>query len=319
MSDGAALAHDSAALSNDGAAAGDAPGSPPRWQKWLSIGGSLAMAALLLHQTAAIGWRSIAAMLPADPLFYLLFTAMYLALPAAELAIFRRHWPIGPAAIWLFLRKRVLNEAVFGYSGEAYLYLWAKRQPGLRRDALGIVKDISITSALAATLLTLVTLGGVLLYRHSLAADGLFGARDLARLGWGAVLLCLPALAVLLFSKRLMTLPRRENATIFALHLARLLLTTGLLVAAWHVALPGVAWRVWAVLAALRLALGRLPFAPNPDLLFSGIAVALAGPGHGDIAAVLALCAALTLALHGLVVAADWARRAALFNSMEPA
>lgn len=278
----------------------------PAWQKWLGAGLSLLMIGFLIHQSAKIGWTQFAAVLPRDPRYYLLMVAMYLTLPLTETLIFRRLWALPWSSLWLFLRKRVLNEAVFGYSGEAYVYLWARRQTGLAARAMAAVKDVSITSALAANCFTVAVVAVLVLFGDRLLAAGFFSPTQLRSVIWGAALLTLPAFIILLFSKRIMSLPRAVNLRIFAVHVARLLLSNALLIAAWHFALPDIAWSVWLMLIALRLVISRVPFAPNTDLLFSSVGVGLAGSANVEIAALLAFGAALVLVGHGLVIVADW-------------
>jgi hypothetical protein len=284
---------------------------PPRgrWQKWFGFAVSAAMAAFVAAQTARIGWHEVLAVLPTSPIFYLLFVAQYLTLPMSEVLIFRRLWALPLSSIWLFLRKRVLNEAVFGYSGEAYIYLWAKRQAGLAERAMGAVKDVSITSALAANVFTVVIVAVLVGFGDRLVADGLFSPSELKSIIWGAIILCVPAFGVLAFSKRIMTLSRKTNVETFWIHMARLLVSMTLLLCAWHFALPEVPWKVWLVLGSLRLVVTRVPFAPNTDLLFSSIGMGLAGTANVEISALLALTAALVIACHVTVVIADWVVR----------
>jgi hypothetical protein len=283
--------------------------APPRraaWQKWFGFALSGAMAAFLAVQTSRIGWHEVLAVLPRSPAFYLLFVAQYLTLPVSEVIIFRRLWALPLSSIWLFLRKRVLNEAVFGYSGEAYIYLWAKRQTGLAARAMGAVKDVSITSALAANVFTVVIVAVLIGFGDRLVADGLFSPAQLKSIIWGAVILCVPAFAVLAFSNKIMTLSRADNVRIFWIHIARLLVSMSLLLAAWHYALPDVPWKVWLVLGSLRLVVTRVPFAPNGDLLFASIGMGLAGTANVSISALLALTAALVVVCHVSVVTLDW-------------
>lgn len=286
--------------------------APPvrhNWQKWFGIAASAAMAAFLAVQTAKIGWHEVLAVLPSNPVFYLLFVAQYLTLPMSEVLIFRRLWALPMSSIRVFLRKRVLNEAVFGYSGEAYVYMWARRQSDLAARAMGAVKDVSITSALAANVFTVAIVAVLVGFGDRLVADGLFSPAQLKSIIWGALILCIPAFAVLAFSKKIMTLPRTENVRIFWIHMARLLLSMTLLLSAWHFALPEVPWKVWLVLGALRLVVTRVPFAPNGDLLFASIGMGLAGTGNVSISALLALTAALVVMCHVTVVAVDWTMR----------
>ena len=276
------------------------------WQRWLGIALSVATAALLVQQVSEIGWRKVWAVLPDAPLFYLLFAASYLTLPVSELVIFRRLWALPWRSFRLFLRKRVMNEALLGYSGEAYLYFWARRRPHLRVPALAAVKDVSITSALAGNVATLGLvlalipfLGGL---THLIAIDTV-----LARQLFGGVLFVTGvSFALVLFRGRVLSLPASDNVATFFIHLIRLLLGAALLCAAWIVALPQVHWTVWLALGALRLVVSRLPFVPNKDLLFATIAVMLAGSADSSIAALLAACAALTLVGHAIVMAYDW-------------
>jgi len=293
-----------AALATDPAHIARAPS--PAWQKWLGVALSLLMIGFLVHQSVKIGWVQFAQVLPRDPRYYLLMAGMYLTLPLTETLIFRRLWALPWSSVWLFLRKRVLNEAVFGYSGEAYVYLWARRQTGLAARAMGAVKDVSITSALAANALTVAVVAVLVLFGDQLLAAGFFSPTELRSIIWGALLLTLPAFVILLFSKRIMSLSRGINARIFGAHMARLLISNVFLVGAWHYALPDVGWGVWLMLLSLRLVISRVPFAPNTDLLFSSIGMGLAGSANVEIAALLAFGAALVIVFHALVIVADW-------------
>lgn len=293
-----------ATLATDPAHIAQAPAPP--WQKWFGIALSLLMIGFLVHQSVKIGWTQFAQVLPRDPRYYLMMLAMYVTLPLAETLIFRRLWALPWSSVWLFLRKRVLNEAVLGYSGEAYLYLWARRRTELAARAMGAVKDVSITSALAANVLTVGVVAVLVVYGDRLLAAGFFSPTELRSIIWGALLLTLPAFIILLFSKRIMSLSRSINLRIFGVHMARLLVANVFLVAAWHYALPEVSWGVWLMLVSLRLVISRVPFAPNIDLLFSSIGMGLAGSANVQIAALLAFGAALVLVGHALVVVADW-------------
>ena len=51
----------------------------------------------------------------------------------------------------------------------------------------------------------------------------------------------------------------------------------GLTALMWHLAMPAVALSWWLLLATMRMLLSRLPFVPNKDIVFAGIAVLLVG------------------------------------------
>lgn len=105
---------------------------------------------------------------------------------------------------------------------------------------------------------------------------------------------------------------------VFAVHLLRILLTTVTSAALWHLVLPDVAIGWWLVLVTIRLLISRLPFVPNKDVVFAGIAVLALG-SEVEIAGLMALMAGLILATHVLVglsfaladlLAKDWSNDA---------
>jgi len=118
----------------------------------------------------------------------------------------------------------------------------------------------------------------------------------------------------MLYRKKLFSLPRRDLRFIVLVHLVRILLTTGLAAWMWHIALPSVAISLWLLLSTLRLLLSRLPFVPNKDVVFAGMAVFLVGQDH-EVVALMALMAGIILTTHllvGLALAGaelvDWSR-----------
>ncbi len=88
--------------------------------------------ALITKHLADIGWDEIWSALPRTPWFYILIVCAYVTLPVAEVFVYEKIWGI---PMWkrlpVLFRKRVLNEGVMGYSGEAYLCLWAHRHTDL--------------------------------------------------------------------------------------------------------------------------------------------------------------------------------------------
>jgi hypothetical protein len=271
-----------------------------KWQRWLSGGISLALFATILWKLRDFGFRGAIETLPEAPLFWFSFAGYYLALPSSEWLIFRRLWNLPAAGFTALLRKLVSNEVLFGYSGEVYFYAWARRHARLVTAPFGAIKDVSLLSALAGNLVTLAMVG---------LAWPLIG-RVAPQFHPDAVLLSSAALislsmAVLAFKSRIFSLSGADLKMIFAIHLARLLVTTILSGVMWHAALPGVPL-VWLILlATLQLLVTRLPFVPNKDLVFASLAIFLIGH-DSQVAALVAIIAGLILAVHltigGLVV-----------------
>ena len=51
-------------------------------------------------------------------------------------------------------KKRISNEVLLGYSGEAYFYAWARQRSQMVAAPFGAVKDVSILSAIAGNAIT---------------------------------------------------------------------------------------------------------------------------------------------------------------------
>ncbi|TPE62836.1 hypothetical protein FJQ54_04760 [Sandaracinobacter neustonicus] len=273
----------------------------PGTKRLLSFGLSAAILAYLMRAVANIGWQEVLNVLPANPIFYLLVAMSYMATPVTEYIIFRRWWPLTPRALAVFSKKRVLNEAVFGYSGDAYLFMWAKKALGAREVGAGplaAVKDVAITSALAGNVATLLMLGLALSMGGGEAVQAAFTGGAMRSVGFGFAFVISISLAILLFSRKVMSLPLRENFVIFLLHCGRLLIGSALLLLAWIVALPSVDVGTWVVLGALRMVVTRLPFVPNKELLFAAIGVSLTGSAAPEVAALMAAAGALHLVSH---------------------
>lgn len=251
---------------------------------------------VLWRDLSVIGWGQLAQHLPTTPWFYAIFVINYLSLPFYEMIIYQWLWRTGPGVLPALLRKRVFNEAVLEYSGEAALFIWAKNHTSVPdRDAFRNIRDVNILSAMAANFVTFAVLVVVIFG----SADKL-GLVDGAMLrngvmltgGIGAVLV---ALAVV-FRRRFLSMTLGKMAGILGLHTLRLCTCMVLQATQWHVAVPQVGWNTWANFIALQMVVGRLPLIPAKDLFFAGLAIKLGGKITLDPAMV----AGLFLASSGL-------------------
>ena len=244
----------------------------------------------------AIGWARLVQNLPGNPWFYGIFVLNYCSLPFYEVLTYNWLWRTGPRVLPALLRKRVYNEALLEYSGESALFMWAKDHTGVPDGEVARnVRDVNILSTLAGTLVTFVVLVGVI---GSVA--GRLGADDavLLRRGilftGGFMLLLLALIAI--FRRRIMALSMSKAAGIFGVHLLRIFTNMGLLALQWHVAVPQVGWKTWAIFIGLQMAVARLPLIPAKDLFFTELAVQLAP----SLLAAPALLAGLFVASSGL-------------------
>ena len=268
-----------------------------RWPALIAGLLTAAMIAGLAHELLRTGLAGLSRAVPHNPLFYVAFAATYLSLPVGDFIIFRRLWGIPLSGIRALMRKRIANEVVFGYSGEAYFYAWARQNVTMVAAPFGAVKDASILSAVAGNVITLVMIGLALPFSHGLLTPA--QTHTLAISAGIVFLICLP---FFIFPKRVFSLPRQQLWWVFGVQCARLVAGSVFIALAWHFGLPQVSVGMWLVLAAARLLVSRLPFVPNKDLLFANLAIVLIGR---DVALgeLVAFTAALTLVVHVVLIA----------------
>lgn len=280
------------------------------------VGFVAALVGYLAWRLTVIGWGEVLRALPSTPWFYALFLLAFVQLPLAETLVYRLLWRFRLAdGLGVFLRKRVLNQDVLGYSGEVYLYLWARERAGSRRGAAlwHDIRDNNVLSSVASTLVAVGLLVYFVLAGHVDVRTWLGGHTVLEGALVGVLLAVLGAVA-LRFRRYLFALPLRLAVPIFGVHVVRLLAVNALQVAQWAVVLPEVPLGVWFTFLAATLVIERVPVLPNRDLLFFGVGLELAGRLGVPEAAMAGLLLAagvltkgLNLVLFGATLA--WVRR----------
>ncbi len=266
------------------------------WGTWAGGLLAVALAVAALLQISRASAEAVTMIQQLSPAVWIGFVLLYLTQPVADMVIFRRLWRLPFKGFGVILRKVVINEVLFGYSGELYFYVWAKRQPGLSEAPFGAVKDVNILSALAGNVITL-----AMLQISAFALPGVSLEHELGPVFWPGLAVVALSFGVLFFSRKVFSLTRSELGFVSWVHAVRLLLSSGLTVLVWHLALPDVALGVWLVLLTSRLLLARLPFVANKDLVFANVVLVLFGTGS-TTALLLATLAIATLALHLAVV-----------------
>ncbi|CAN5242618.1 hypothetical protein BH10PSE12_BH10PSE12_04070 [soil metagenome] len=265
------------------------------WTRWAGPIVSLLILVVALDQFRGLDFAHLRALMPSGITFWAAFLLYYTAAPVSEWLIFRRLWNIPLEGFGALLRKLVSNEILLGYMGEVYFYAWARRNAQITTAPFGALKDVTILSALAGNVVTLAMVAFAL---------PVFDALDVGTGRWdiiGSVLFVLgTSLVAMLLGKRLFTLPPAELWRVTAIHLLRIVATTVLAAAMWHMLLPSVDLSWWLLLGTLRQLVSRLPFLPNKDVVFAGMTAFLIGPGNA-IASAMALMASLILAAHLLV------------------
>lgn len=267
-----------------------------RWPMFLGAALTLLMMIGLGRELFGSGLHALTRTLPHNPLFYIAFVIYYLGPPTFDYVIFRRLWNIPLAGMAALHKKRISNEVLVGYSGEAYFYAWARQRTRMVAAPFGAVKDVTILSAIAGNVVTLAVMAIVLpLFIGLLTPEYQYVA--LGSVG----LLIATSLPFLIFSKRVFSLPRRDLFWVFGMQCARIVTGSLLIALAWHFAMPDVSVGIWLLMAAGRLLVWRLPLIPNKELAFAAIAGFVIGGGEA-LSELMALIAALTLVAHATLI-----------------
>ncbi len=273
------------------------------WTWWAGAAILIAVLVAVLIQLRSLDFRAVErllptfANLPADeawrvPVFWLVFAVSYMAQPVFDWIIFRRLWRIPASGILALIRKLIGNELLLGYIGELYFYTWARRRGDITAAPFGAIKDVAILSALVGNLVTLAMMGFAYPFLGTLHL-GLTNKTLIISIATVIVM----SSGLLFFRKRLFSLPRGDLWFVSVMQFLRILVTTGLTALTWHLVLPQVDIEWWLILSTFRMLLSRLPFMPNKDVVFAGLAVFLVGH-DADIGQLMALMASLILATH---------------------
>lgn len=232
----------------------------------------------LLYQLYDIGLEGIIESLPRIPLFYILYFVIYFSLPLAEVFIYKIKWPISlKDSLPVFIQKKVLNTDVVGYSGEFYLYLWAKKYISAPAKEVAIfIKDNNVLSSLASGIVTIFLLIFFVSKGYINISDYVDGINS-----WSWILIIvgfiIAALLVYRFRKAIISLNRSESAKIFSLHAGRIIFIYLIQILQWHVARPDIAIPVWFTFSAMQILASRIPFLPSTDALFVTVALEMSG------------------------------------------
>lgn len=265
---------------------------------WVGVALSIGLVAAVVLQLGGATSEILTAIRDLPPLVWPVLLLLYLVQPAFDYLIFRRLWDLPPAGFKALLRKNVINEVVLGYSGEAFLYVWARRAAQVVEAPFAAIKDANIISALLGNLLTL-----------ALAAISLAELRNLdfaQRLGpalWSGLIPMAISVGVLIFGRQVFSLRLGQLAYVGAVNIGRLAAWTVLNIAVWRMALPEVPTGQWIVLLAIRCLISRIPLISNKDLVFGNLVLLLLG-AHSSVAVLLAALAFVTLVMHLAVIVA---------------
>jgi hypothetical protein len=262
------------------------------WAWWLGTVITLAVLAAALLQLAQVDLTRVTAMVPASPAFWLVFALSYFVGPLGDFVIFRRLWQIPADGFLALLRKLIGNELITGYVGDLYLYTWARQRTSMVAAPFGAVKDVAILSAMAANVVTL----ALMLLAYPLLGQLRLGIDPQALVASVATMLVISTI-ILLFRKKLFSLPASDLWYVTAVQLLRVVASLILTGWCWALALPTEGLQMWVLLSAMRMLLSRLPFLPNKDVVFAALAVFMIGQ-DAEVGALMTMMASLLLVTH---------------------
>lgn len=238
---------------------------------------TVAVIGYLIYQMTQIGWRDIWADLPTTPWFYIIFLALYFLLPVFQSVAYRMIWKVPFHRVFPpVLKASVYNKEVLNYSGEVYLFSWARAQVDLAsRQVAHHIKDNTIVSSVASTfnavlLLAFFLLTGMISLPFLVDHSSLYVAGGIL----GSILLIAAGIR---FRRTVFELSGALILTLFGLYVGRLLLLQALQVTQWAVVIPDVPLQAWFTFLAVQIILKRLPFLPSQDLIFMAVGLEMAG------------------------------------------
>jgi len=254
-------------------------GKTRTWQwtgKLFNLFFTLAVVFYLIYKITFIGWEKVLNSLPKTVWFYVILLMIYFSLPIFQMFIYGLAFKTNKKdrkLFWALINKRVLDKDLLGYSGEMYLYLWARKNIKLpKKEILHILKDNVIISSVASTSLAVILLILFFLFGKIPLLSVWINHHFYRILLLGFCFLLIFSLTIK-FRSNILFLSKDKILTIFALHNARLFMAIGLQIIQWWVVMPQVPWVNWFTLLTLQIIITRIPFLPSRDLLFLGAGI----------------------------------------------
>lgn len=229
----------------------------------------------LAYKLYDIGLTRVVESLPVNPLFYLLFFVIYFSLPLSEIYIYGVRWNFkGYRAFLVFIQKKVLNTDVLGYSGEFYLFYWAKEKLKIPAvEAMKFVKDNNILSSLSSTFISVILLIFFLTQGYVDIEEYIPQVENKLIYLWIALGVGVTVLIGYKFRNYILSVSLNDALKISGIYTGRLIFTNLVQVIQYKIAEPAVPWAVWFSLMAVQIMSTRIPFLPSRSVLYVSVAI----------------------------------------------
>ncbi|MCW9707364.1 hypothetical protein [Fodinibius salsisoli] len=229
----------------------------------------------LAYKLYDIGLANVVDSLPLNPLFYGLFFLIYFSLPVAEIFIYGVKWNFrGFRAFLVFVQKKVLNTDVLGYSGEFYLFYWARDKLKVPTvEAMKFIKDNNILSSISSTFISVVLLIFFLTQGYINPEDYIPQIENRLTYLWIFIGIVVVGILIYQFRNYILSISLKDASKIAGIYTGRLILTNLIQIIQYKIAEPTVPWAVWFSLMAVQIMSTRIPFLPSRDVLYVSVAI----------------------------------------------
>lgn len=249
-------------------------------KKWLRILLQVGIFGTLIYQLADIGFKDILQSLPLNPFFYLIFLIIYFSLPISEIFIYKLKWPLTwRSAFPIFIQKKVLNTDVVGYSGEFFLFHWARNTLGINgKDAAKYVKDNNILSSVASTFITIILVYYFVMSGYISITDYIeFDDVSFTTILGVVIGVVVIGFLTFHFRKQIISINKKEAIQLFGIHAFRILFINIFQIIQYSIARPDVPMEVWFTITAIQIGISRIPGLPSTDALFVTVTLQMSG------------------------------------------
>lgn len=228
----------------------------------------------LVYELTKLGWNKFFESLPTNPLFYILFCINYFLLPFSEVLSYSISWDISvKSSISVFLKKRVYNKDVMGYSGEVQLFAWARNHLNLgEKEIFKVIRDNNILSSIATTLIAFILLL-VFFSTGQISLLDYIKSEDLVTYISVGIIVIIVIGVLYHYRRFFFSMDKKTAFSVFSIHTVRFIIVNVLQVVMWYVVMPEIPIRVWLTYLSMTLILSRIPFLPNKELVFIGASV----------------------------------------------
>tara|TARA_B100000575_G_C23143622_1_gene666647 strand:+ start:2932 stop:3840 length:909 start_codon:yes stop_codon:yes gene_type:complete len=241
-------------------------------KKYLKTVFQLLIVGYLVYQIGQIGLNDFLLSIPLNPLFYIIYIIIYISLPTIEYIIYAKKWNfIDKKLIRALFKKKVLNTDVVGYSGEVFLFIWAKENINKNKSSIiYFIKDNNILSALASGVVSITLLLYFILNGY-INFDNIFLNNEKNYFLLSISLIIILIFISIYYKNYILHIRLLEGIWIFLLHSFRILIINILQIIQWHLVMPEIILSVWFTYSAVQIIISRIPFLPSLDALFVNI------------------------------------------------